>query len=253
MQDPTKVINIAATLLECSDVVIVRDDVMLLQHVYVATRIVVLIMFAPGVGVLAQSPDTAPAELWTRAEQGDAGAQNDLGLAYALGEMGGVLQDYTEAAHWFRLAAEQGHAEAQFNLGFAFASGEGIPQNDIESDRWFRRAAEQGHVGAQFTLGLGFADRLGDPLEASRWFQRAAEQGHPGAQFYLGQSYAVGAGVARDDVAAYMWLNLATAYSTGEAQVRAVNTLNAVAARMSDEQVAEAQRRTLEWVGGRSR
>ena len=228
------------------------NDVMSLQYVYVATRIVVLVMLAPGVGLLAQSSDTALAELRTRAEQGDVGAQNDLGLAYALGEEG-VPQDYKEAAHWFRLAAEQGHAGAQFNLGFALASGEGIPQDDIESDRWVRRAAEQGHVGAQFTLGLGFADRLGDPLEASRWFQRAAEQGHPGAQFYLGQSYADGAGVAQDDVAAYMWLNLATAYSIGEAQVRAVNVLNAVAARMNDEQVAEAQRRTLEWVGNRSR
>ena len=82
---------------------------------------------------------------------------------------------------------------------------------------------ERGHVGTQFALGLGFADRLGEDVEAARWFQRAAEQGHAGAQFYLGQSYADGAGVGQDNVAAFMWLNLATAYSSGEAQVRAAS------------------------------
>jgi TPR repeat protein len=43
------------------------------------------------------------------AEQGDAEAQNNLGLMYYEGE--GVSQDYMEAAKWYRLAAEQVKAD----------------------------------------------------------------------------------------------------------------------------------------------
>ncbi|MEE2791967.1 MAG: tetratricopeptide repeat protein [Acidobacteriota bacterium] len=228
---------------------------MSLQHTHLVARVValtIIVMLAAASSPLAQSAQDEGDELRTRAEQGDAVAQNDLGTAYATGGQG-VLQNHAEAAEWFRLAAEQGHAGAQFSLGFAFASGDGVPQDAVYSRRWFRLAAEQGHVGAQFALGLGFADRLGEDVEAAWWFQRAAEQGHAGAQFYLGQSYADGAGVEQDNVAAFMWLNLATAYSSGEAQVRAASERDAVAARLSDEELANAQRQTLEWVGTRAR
>jgi TPR repeat protein len=45
-------------------------------------------------------------EIRRRAEQGDAGAQYNLGYLYANGL--GVTQDHTEAVKWYRLAAEQG-------------------------------------------------------------------------------------------------------------------------------------------------
>lgn len=48
------------------------------------------------------------------AEQGDAGAQNNLGLCYQKGF--GVPKDYTEAVRWYRLAAEQGFSYAQLRL-----------------------------------------------------------------------------------------------------------------------------------------
>ena len=53
------------------------------------------------------------------AEQGNAGAQNDLGVMYAEGR--GVPQDDAKAIKWFRKAAEQGHADAQLNLGEMYA------------------------------------------------------------------------------------------------------------------------------------
>ncbi len=49
------------------------------------------------------------------ARSGDADAQFKLGCMYHDGY--GVLQDYLEAAKWYRLAGEQGHAGGQFNLG----------------------------------------------------------------------------------------------------------------------------------------
>ena len=48
---------------------------------------------------------------WTPlAQQGNAAAQNYLGLMYKKGE--GVAQDYGTAVKWYKLAAKQGHARA---------------------------------------------------------------------------------------------------------------------------------------------
>ena len=58
--------------------------------------------------------------LLKKAKQGDAEAQNDLGLMYRFGQ--GVLQNDKEAVRWYHLAAEQGHANAQFNLGVMYAT-----------------------------------------------------------------------------------------------------------------------------------
>ena len=89
-------------------------------------------------------------DMWYRslAEQGDASAQNTLGIMYYNGD--GVPQDYQEAMKWYRLAAEQGHAGAQFNLGVMYASGKGVPQDVQVAVKWWRLAAEQGHAGAQW-------------------------------------------------------------------------------------------------------
>ncbi|WP_230988311.1 tetratricopeptide repeat protein [Bathymodiolus japonicus methanotrophic gill symbiont] len=65
----------------------------------------------------------------------------------------GVVQDDKEAFKWFRKAAEQGHAGAQDNLGMMYAIGKGVVQDDKEAFKWFRKAAEQGHASAQDNLG----------------------------------------------------------------------------------------------------
>jgi len=61
------------------------------------------------------------------AEQGNALAQNYLGVMYALGQ--DVPQDYQEALRWFRKSAEHGEALAQFNLGLMYAKGQGVPKD----------------------------------------------------------------------------------------------------------------------------
>ena len=66
---------------------------------------------------LVRGQDAYVTEVRSRAAEGDAAAQYDLGLMYALGWVEGVPQDYGEAVRWYRLAADQGHAAAQFNLG----------------------------------------------------------------------------------------------------------------------------------------
>ena len=162
------------------------------------------------------------------AEQGDASAQFDLGLAYDNGR--GVEEDDAEAVRWYRLAAEQGLADAQFNLGNMYRiqryvnnsgsirisgsirrAGE-IEGDDAEAVRWYRLAAEQGHADAQFNLGDMYTDGLGvaqDYAEATLWYHSAAEQGHASGQDNLGSMYAAGRGVARDDAEAVRWYRLA--------------------------------------------
>ena len=62
---------------------------------------------------------------------------------------------------WYRIAAEQGDVGAQYNLGVMYADGEGVPEDDAEAVRWYRIAAEQGDVGAQYNLGVMLRPRRG--------------------------------------------------------------------------------------------
>ncbi|MDE0254474.1 MAG: trypsin-like peptidase domain-containing protein [Rhodospirillaceae bacterium] len=201
--------------------------------------------------------DYAEAAKWYRraADRGLADAQNSLGTLYSHGQ--GVKRDHAAAAHWFRRAAEQGDAMAQSNLGFRYEHGEGVPQSYEEAMRWYRRAAAQGNaiarnsIGDMYNLGRGVRQ---DRAEAARWYRLAAGQGLPLAQYNLGRLYERGAGVPRDFVRAYKWFSLAAARASArEAQLRgyAVQDRNRVAARLTQAQLARAQRLTREWRPGR--
>mgnify|MGYP003639806128 FL=1 len=60
------------------------------------------------------------------AEQGDAEAQNNLGVMYNYGN--GVPENYEAAVMWYTKAAEQGYDKAQYNLGLGYQDGTGVPQ-----------------------------------------------------------------------------------------------------------------------------
>ncbi|MEE8544981.1 MAG: tetratricopeptide repeat protein, partial [Alphaproteobacteria bacterium] len=84
-----------------------------------------------------------------------AGADFDDGVvAYISG-------DYATALREYRLAAEQGDASAQNNLGVMYAMGRGVPQDSALAAQWYRRAAEQGDARAQYNLGFMYADGRG--------------------------------------------------------------------------------------------
>ena len=61
----------------------------------------------------------------------------------------GVQQDKREAAKWYRLAAEQGNAKAQNNLGVMYSNGEGVIQDNKEAYIWFSLAAIEGDEDAK--------------------------------------------------------------------------------------------------------
>ncbi|MEE9250136.1 MAG: tetratricopeptide repeat protein [Alphaproteobacteria bacterium] len=116
---------------------------------------------------------------------------------------------------WYRLAAERGHVDAQANLGYAYEQGRGVTLDFAQAAKWYRKAAERGDVVAQANLGTLHANGLG---------------------------------VEQDDVQAHMWFNLAASRAE-KRKIRRnlVRKRNRIAARMTPEQVTEAQRLASEW------
>ena len=200
------------------------------------------IIFSSAETLVAQSDEID--ELRRAADQGHAKAQNLLGMAYDNGYE--VPQDDAQAAEWYRRAADQGHADAQTNLGFMYAKGEGVPQDYAQALVWYRLAADQGFALAQTNLGTAYAKGEGVPqdyAQAFAWFRRAADQGDGVAQYSLGVMYVNGHGVPQDYVTAHTFYNLAGANGYEDARKARDN----LAAMMTAEQIAEAQRRAREW------
>ena len=157
-----------------------------------------------------------------------------------------VPQNYPEATNWFCKAAEQGHAEAQYYLGLCYGYGHGAPQDYTEAVKWYREAAEQGHAEAQYYLGTCYSLGQGvqlDDSEAAKWFREAAEQGDAEAQFCLGWCYYDGGGVPQDHVEAYKWFKLAAEMCHSEAS----DKLESLSSKMTQEQIAEGERRYTEF------
>ncbi len=49
------------------------------------------------------------------------------------------------ALKWYRMAAEQGHAGAQNNLGVMYDKGDGVTQDYVQAHIWYNLAAAQGN------------------------------------------------------------------------------------------------------------
>jgi TPR repeat protein len=195
---------------------------------------------------------TALREFRSLADHGQAVAQYNLGRMYYDGR--GAPQDFVEAAKWFRLAADQGHAGAENNLGAMYVAGQGLQQSTGEALRWYRLAADQGYAIAQHNLGsLHITGRYlpQDFAEGAKWFRRAADQGYAPSMLGLAALYEDGDGVPRDYLLGYMWYNLAIGhFASSETDQRdtVVEFRDELAAKMTRNQIAEAQRLAREWV-----
>ena len=167
------------------------------------------------------------------AEQGNAGAQNNLGFMYANGDKGDP-RDYAEA---LPVAAQD------FDKGFAAY----IADDYVGALREWRPLAKQGAAEAQFWLGGMYLEGHGVPqnyTEAANWFHKAAEQVHPASQYELGLLYLNARGRPQDYVLAHMWMSLAITFGyDGETANR-----NHAIRQMSPDQNAKAQRFAREWM-----
>jgi hypothetical protein len=98
---------------------------------------------SPPIDISAEDLQT----LRTRAAQGDAQAQVELGFRYKHGE--GVPKDYATAQGWYEKAAAQGDTTAQLNLGVLYADGLGVSQDYMRAYMWFSVAAAHPRGDAQ--------------------------------------------------------------------------------------------------------
>ena len=154
--------------------------------------------------------------------------------------------DYATALRLMRPLANQGLAGAQYNLGQMYLQGQGVPQDNAEGAKWYRLAANRGYALAQYNLGVMYAKGSGvpqDDAEAMKWFRLAANQANASAQYNLGVKYSNGQGVPQDFVRAHMWYNLAAAQGNKDA----VKNRDRTASRMTQAQIAEAQKLAREW------
>lgn len=117
------------------------------------------------------------------------------------------------------LVLAHGNARALGQLGFRYENGFGVSQNYIAAADLYRRAAEQGDAFAQSRLGLSY------------------DKGH---------------GVPQDFVLAYKWLDLAAARASRRERDFYLRLRDAVASKMSLDQVVEGQRLALMWSGHRA-
>jgi TPR repeat protein len=125
--------------------------------------------------------------------------------------------DYTRAARELEPLARRGNARALALLGFLYEHGFGEPQA-------YPAAADL--------------------------YAEGAVRGDPFAQAMLGLMYDKGHGVPQNFVLAYKWLNLATAHANGRPRDVYARLRDAVASKMSTNEIIEGQRLALYWTPG---
>ena len=112
------------------------------------------------------------------------------------------------------------------------------------------RLAVRGNARAQGLLGFMYEYGRGVPQDyvlAAEWYIRGAEQGDPAAQYLLGLMYDKGRGVPQDAVLAHKWLILAAAQTGHRDRDASIRLRDAVATKMSEAQIALAQRLASDW------
>lgn len=182
---------------------------------------------APAVGRLATNSNAiqiTAEELKTKAEQGDAEAQCNLGLRYENGQEGPT--NMVEAVKWFRKAADQNYAAAESCLASCYDEGQVVGQDHSEDYsqalKWYRKAAEQNYAEAQVNLGVHYANGHGvkaDDKEAVKWYRKAVEQNYAKAEYKLAGCYKFGYGVEEDRVEAMKLYHTAAEQNSIDAQI----------------------------------
>jgi TPR repeat protein len=132
---------------------------------------------------LASGVETATLDqLRQMAEEGNAAAENSLGLRYAQGD--GVKLDEQEAVRWFLRAAQHGSVSAQSKLGSIYYSGRGVPKDLTQAYFWMVVARLSGDEASK-TLSPGIRYELTRDqittieLEADRWLRQQRQSAKP--------------------------------------------------------------------------
>lgn len=132
------------------------------------------------------SVDTAnPEQLRELARQGNADAENAMGLLYAQGDdKQGIKQDVKEAARWFNKAADHGSVPAQYKLGLLLWGGHGVPKDTNKAYFWAVLARAGGQEGSKdlanvLANGMSRAQAAAIEQQAEIWYQEHESAGKP--------------------------------------------------------------------------
>ncbi len=166
------------------------------------------------------------------AEQGDAGAQ------YELGNYCQATDDTKGALAWLEKAAAQDYPHTGCRLGDMYSKGQGVPPDLKRADMWYRREAEHGCSWSQFRVGKLLMDE-GKTEEALKWYRRSAENRQYYAMVALGEFYGDDLFGSPDYVGAYMWLRLAATMG----DVASSASLRRVRQKLTPEQLQQAWER----------
>ena len=139
----------------------------------------------------------------------------DAPLRRGTGPYSGI--EYTRVVRSVQPATCQGNARAQARLGFMYENGFSVPQNYAAAADLYQCAAAQGDAFAQSRLGLSY------------------DKGH---------------GVPQNMVLSYKWLDLAAARATNRERDYYRRLRDAVASKMTSNQIVEGQRLALIWAAG---
>src|SRR5204862_257769 len=115
------------------------------------------------------------ADYQKRADQGEAFAQDSLGMFYEYG-MEGATKDLRKAAEFYQKAADQGNTAAEFNLGRLYYNGQGVPKDLGKAVEFCQKAADEGNADAQYQLGWLYYNGQGlakDFGKAAELYQKA--------------------------------------------------------------------------------
>lgn len=165
------------------------------------------------------------ATLKTKAENGDAKAQFDVGFSYFVGK--GVAQDFTNAAMWYRKAAEQGNADAEQGLATMYEFGFGVPKDLEKAESLFWQALTNGNKEAGSDLSsiaqwyLDGNKTFGVSKDVPRTiniYKKLAETGDKGWQCLLAEEYDDRGDLPTDHAEAAKWFRKAAEQGLAEAQ-----------------------------------
>lgn len=136
--------------------------------------------------------------------------------------------------------ATQGDADAELQMGQRYADGNGVIKNDKEAAHWFEKAARHGQAEAQYRYGLALLEGRGvvqDYKAAFSWIEQPAKLGYSNAQYSLGELYRYGTGTVMDKAKAYLWFNLAAAQGVE----KAAKARDSLVWRLKPEQISAMQ------------
>jgi uncharacterized protein len=120
----------------------------------------------------------------------------------------------------------------------------------VRAARELSPLAQRGNARALGLVGFLYEHGFGEPQDyeaAADFYARGAVQGDPFAQAMLGLMYDKGHGVPQDFILAYKWLNLAAALTQGHERENFAKLRDAVASKMSKDEIAVGQRLALNW------